>query len=41
MTARRFPPWSVEEEDACFLIRDRGGQVGLPATACFNERETI
>jgi hypothetical protein len=27
MTARRFPPpWSVEEQDACFVVRDRNGQ---------------
>ena len=27
MTARRFPPpWSVEELDACFVVRDRNGQ---------------
>jgi len=27
MHARRFPPpWSVEEQDACFVIRDRDGQ---------------
>jgi hypothetical protein len=27
MPARRFPPpWSVEEEDACFVVRDRSGQ---------------
>ena len=25
--ARRFPPpWSVEELDACFVVRDNGGQ---------------
>jgi hypothetical protein len=25
--ARRFPPpWSVEEQDACFVDRDLGGQ---------------
>jgi hypothetical protein len=25
--ARRFPPpWSVEEQAACFVVRDRGGQ---------------
>jgi hypothetical protein len=24
---RRFPPpWSVEEQAACFVVRDRGGQ---------------
>jgi hypothetical protein len=24
---RRFPlPWAVEETDACFIVRDRGGQ---------------
>jgi hypothetical protein len=27
MTDRRFPPpWSVEELDACFVVRDHGGQ---------------
>jgi hypothetical protein len=27
MTARRLPPpWSVEEQAACFVVRDRGGQ---------------
>jgi hypothetical protein len=27
MNGRRFPPlWSVEEQDACFVVRDRGGQ---------------
>ena len=27
MTARRFPPpWSVEEREACFTVRDRDGQ---------------
>ncbi len=27
MTPRRFPPpWSVEETDACFIVRDRDGQ---------------
>jgi hypothetical protein len=26
MTARRFPPpWTVEETDACFIVKDRGG----------------
>jgi hypothetical protein len=25
--ARRFPPpWSVEEQDACFVVRDSNGQ---------------
>jgi hypothetical protein len=25
--ARRFPPpWSVEETDPCFIVRDRNGQ---------------
>jgi hypothetical protein len=29
---RRFPPpWSVEETDACFVVKDSAGQkVGLP-----------
>jgi hypothetical protein len=27
MTERRFPPpWSVEELDACFVVRDGNGQ---------------
>ena len=27
MPARRFPPpWSVEEQPACFVVRDHGGQ---------------
>jgi hypothetical protein len=27
VTTRRFPPpWSVEELDACFVIRDQNGQ---------------
>ena len=27
MTARRFPPpWSVEENAACFIVRDANGQ---------------
>jgi hypothetical protein len=26
MTLRRFPPpWSVEETDACFIVRDHDG----------------
>jgi len=25
--SRRFPPlWSVEEQDACFVVRDHSGQ---------------
>jgi hypothetical protein len=27
MPARRFPPpWTTEETDACFIVRDRSGQ---------------
>jgi hypothetical protein len=27
MTSRRFPPpWSVEEKEACFVVRGHGGQ---------------
>jgi hypothetical protein len=27
MPSRRFPPpWSVEELDACFIVRDHNGQ---------------
>jgi hypothetical protein len=26
-TARRFPPpWSVDEQEACFIVRDKNGQ---------------
>jgi hypothetical protein len=27
MLERRFPPWSVEEMDACFVVRDVNGEV--------------
>jgi hypothetical protein len=27
MPARRFPPpWTVDETDACFIVKDHGGQ---------------
>ena len=27
MTARRFPPpWSVDEQPACYVVRDQNGQ---------------
>ena len=27
LMSRRFPPpWSVEETDACFIVRDKNGQ---------------
>ena len=27
MTTRRFPPpWSIEEQSACFVVRDHNGQ---------------
>jgi hypothetical protein len=27
LTTRRFPPaWSVEELDACYVVKDRDGQ---------------
>jgi hypothetical protein len=26
MAKRHFPPWSVEELDACFVVKDHGGQ---------------
>jgi hypothetical protein len=30
MSVRRFPPpWSVEELEACFVVKDRGGQASL------------
>jgi hypothetical protein len=30
MPARRFPPpWSVEEYNACFIVRDHGGHTAV------------
>jgi hypothetical protein len=30
MSSRRFPPpWSVEEQDACFVVRDGNGHQQL------------
>jgi hypothetical protein len=29
-SARRFPPWSVEETGACFIVRDANGQAPEP-----------
>ena len=26
VTARRFPPWSVEETGACFIVTDNAGR---------------
>jgi hypothetical protein len=27
LTTRRFPPpWTIEEQDACFVVRDANGQ---------------
>jgi len=27
MTARRFPPpWTIDDDDACFIVRDKNGQ---------------
>ena len=26
VTSRRFPPWSVEELDACFVVKDLSAQ---------------
>jgi hypothetical protein len=33
LSARRFPPWSVEELDACFVVKDRDGQRYCPRRA--------
>jgi hypothetical protein len=36
--ARRFPPWFVEEQPTCFVVRDRNGQalayVGIYRSNC-------
>jgi hypothetical protein len=46
---RRFPPpWSTEESDACFIVRDRGGQAvadqwqppGLTATCAKSSKRS-
>jgi hypothetical protein len=38
MPARRFPPpWSVEELDACFVVRDHGGPALIKGTAVLQE----
>ena len=37
MPPRRFPPpWSVEETNACFIVRDTNGQA--LADVCFEEQ---
>jgi hypothetical protein len=36
--ARRFPPpWFVEEQDACFIVRDHGGQALIKGAAVLQE----
>src|SRR6516225_4434651 len=38
MTARRFPaPWSVEEQAACFVVRDHSGQALIKGTAVLQD----
>jgi hypothetical protein len=39
MMARRFPPpWSVEELNACFIVRDHSGQRAVSYTPpCIRE----
>ena len=33
MSSRRFPPpWSVEETDACFIVRDEIDNLVIPVT---------
>jgi hypothetical protein len=37
MSERRFPPpWTVEETDACFIVKDHNGQA-LAYANCENE----
>jgi hypothetical protein len=39
MNARRFPPpWSVEETDTCFIVRDANGQAQIDSDNCPNQR---
>jgi len=38
MTERRFPPpWTVETQDACFVVRDHSGQALIKGTAVLQE----
>jgi hypothetical protein len=38
---RRFPPpWSVEETDACFIVRDHNGQALAYARALLGSIQT-
>ena len=38
MTDRRFPPpWSIEELDECFIVRDADGQA--LGYSCFDEEQ--
>ena len=38
MTDRRFPPpWSIEELDECFIVRDADGQASR--YFCFDEEQ--
>jgi hypothetical protein len=35
--ARRFPPpWSVDELEACFVVKDSAGQKLTPTVPCFD-----
>jgi len=39
MTDRRFPPpWSVDEHDECFIVRDVNGQALWPASTSRRSR---
>jgi len=41
MTPRRFPPpWSVEELDACFVVRDHNGQA-LAEEPCRKRKQAL
>jgi hypothetical protein len=38
MTARRFPPpWSIDELETCFVVRDHSGQALIKGTAVVQE----
>jgi hypothetical protein len=41
MQSRRFPPpWSVEQQDACFVVRDHNGPA-LDVSRCFCLHVTV
>jgi hypothetical protein len=44
MTSRRFPPWSIDELEACFIVKDNAGTecsisiMSAPPPSCTQHR---